>query len=375
MRTPERTEWSVADPGDVGLDPDALADAVEYALLHGTPPDQVAYDFSNVGWTESEGEYGELIGPMPDRRGGPAGVVLKEGRPVAEWGDSTRVDHAFSVAKTFLALLAGVAVERGRIDDVADPVADYVDDGGFDSAHNAAVTWEQFLRGTSEWEGTLFGKPDAVDRNRGVGKSGDPEKSESRRLREPGTFWEYNDVRINRLALSLLRAFATPLPRVLAHAITDPIGASRTWEWHGYHNAAVEVEGQSMRSVSGGGHWGAGLWLSARDLARVGQLLLNRGRWGDRRLLPDGWVDRMTTPGDVNPDYGYLTWLNTGRRAWPDAPESSVAALGFGANVCWVDPDHDLVVVARWLERPADAEGPARPVQNELFRRVLSALP
>jgi CubicO group peptidase (beta-lactamase class C family) len=162
-----------------------------------------------------------------------------------------------------------------------------VDDDGFDSEHNRTITWKQFLQGTSEWEGTPFGKPDAIDRNRPTGhEEGELGNRGSRALREPGTYWEYNDVRVNRLALALLRVWVKPLPRVLAHEVMDPIGATRTWEWHGYYNSDVVVAGRSTKSVSGGGHWGGGLWASTRDLARFGQLLASRGRWGEKGSSP-----------------------------------------------------------------------------------------
>ena len=54
----------------------------------------------------------------------------------------------------------------------------------------------------------------------------------------------------------------------------------------------------------------------------------------------------------LNPEYGLLTWLNTGRRQFPSAPESSFAARGAGSNVIWIDPEHDLVVVVRWIDKP-----------------------
>lgn len=111
-----------------------------------------------------------------------------------------------------------------------------------------------------------------------------------------------------------------------------------------------------MRSVSGGGHWGGGLWISARDLARFGHLLLRGGRWGGTRILSESWVDRMTSPCPIKSDYGYLVWLNDGGDQWPDAPESSYAAVGFGLNLVWVDPEHDLVAVLRWLD-PGGGEG------------------
>ncbi len=342
-------DWTVADPEPAGLDPTALAEAVAYAKAHETPPEQVAYDFSNTHPWNGDGPLGAALGPMPDRRGGPAGVVLHEGTPVVEWGDTLRVDHTFSVAKTFLSLLAGLAWDRGLIEALSDPVCEYVDDGGFDAEQNASITWAHLLHGTSEWEGTLFDRPDSVDRNRPVGReAADLGERGDRPLREPGTYWEYNDVRINRLALSLLRVWEKPLPRVLAHELMDPIGATR-WEWHGYYNSDVRVNGTRMRSVSGGGHWGGGLWIAARDLARVGQLLLGRGEWEGNRLLSSEYVDWMTEPCPIEPGYGGLVWLNTENR-WESAPESSYAALGYGRNVLWVDPENELVAVLRWLE-------------------------
>lgn len=380
-----------ADPEAADVEPDRLADAVVYAKTHDTPAHQVRYDFSDDAWAEAEGEHGGRIGPMPDRRGGPAGVVLHEGRVVAEWGDTTRVDHAFSVAKSFLSICAGVAYDRGLIADVSDLAADYVADlddsavgGTFEGDHNGAIRWEHLLQQTSEWEGTLFGKPDSVDRNRAVGKETEAEKGAHRDLREPGTFWEYNDVRINRLALALLRVHGKPLPRVLAHEVMEPAGATRTWEWHGYHNSDVLVDGTRMRSVSGGGHWGGGFWGSARDLARAGQLLANRGQWGEKQLLSEEWVQMATAPCGVQPTYGYLFWLNTDRALWPSAPASCFAMLGHGRNVVWVNPEDDLVAVLRWLRSPEEGEfadddryggdSRAMPIQDGFYRRLLDAV-
>jgi CubicO group peptidase (beta-lactamase class C family) len=357
LSLPPRTGGRGADPAAAGVDPDGLAAAVEFARTNATPPDHVAYDYSNQDpWDGDPEEYAGALGPFPDRRGDANGIVVRDGDLVAEWGDTERVDHCFSVAKSVLSAVAGVAYDRGLIDPER-RVAEDVDDGGFDSEHNAAITWEQFLQGTSEWEGTLFGKPDAVDRNRPVGSvEADPDERGTRELEAPGTHWEYNDVRINRLALSLLRVWAKPLPRVLAHEVMDPVGATRTWEWHGYYNSDVEVEGHTMKSVSGGGHWGGGLWASTRDLARFGQLLANRGSWDGKRVLSEAWIDRATAPCDVEPGYGYLFWLNAGRETWPAASERAFAARGHGANEVFVDPAEDLVVVLRWVD-PDAVEG------------------
>ncbi|MEF8841084.1 MAG: serine hydrolase [Haloarculaceae archaeon] len=367
-------EFERRSPEAVGLDPERLREAVDYAKVNDTPAEQVRFDLVNrERYDESEGEHGEIIGPMPERRGSANGLVLKDGHLVAEWGDTTRVDHAFSVTKSVLSLVAGVAHDRGLFD-VEDPVGEYVDDGGFDSPHNATITWEQLLQGTSEWEGTLFDKPDSVDRNRTVGEdASELGERGDRELREPGAYWEYNDVRINRLSISLLRVLREPLPDVLRESIMDPIGASADWEWHGYRNSTVEVDGREIESVSGGGHWGGGLWIPTRDLARVGLLALARGRWNGDRVVSESWMDASTTPCPVKPTYGYLWWLNTGGELWPSAPESSFAAIGHGSNVLWIDPEHDLVAVVRWLRAP-EADRADYPVMDGFFERLLDAV-
>ena len=333
-------EWASREPGTVGMSEARLAEAVDFALANeaDTPIDLQGFLEGRFGGLAHQ----EIIGPMKDR-GPMAGLVLRHGYVVAEWGDTRRVDMAFSVSKSFLATMAGLALDRGLIAELGDRVAGYVDDPGFASEHNAPITWHMLLRQTSEWEGTLWGKPDTADRREGV----------DRPLRAPGTFWEYNDVRVNRTALSLLWVWREALPVVLEREVMRPIGASTSWRWHGYENSWVEVDGRRVQSVSGGGHWGGGVWISTRDLARFGYLHLRRGSWGDRRLLSERWVELIREPEPLNPSYGYMWWLNTERRQWPSLPEGSFAALGGGDNVVWVDPTTDLVVVVRWIARPA----------------------
>jgi CubicO group peptidase (beta-lactamase class C family) len=333
-------QWSRRDAEAVGMNPRGVAGAVAFAQanenrfsrnLH----QQIAQNVANE-------PYPDTLGPIRDR-GGPAGIITRHGYIVAEWGDVERVDMTFSVSKSYLSALAGLALDRGLIHDVNDSVRQYVRDGGFDSEHNAGITWRQLLSQTSEWEGTLWDKPDVADRRAG----------RDRQLQAPGTFWEYNDVRVNRVALALLRVWGRPLPEVLKQEIMDPIGASHTWQWHGYRNSFVDLDGKQVQSVSGGGHWGGGVWASTRDHARFGLLFLRRGAWGNQRILSERWLQLMTTPTDIKPVYGFLWWLNTDRKQYPSASAGSFFALGSGGNVIWVDPQHDLVVVVRWMDNRA----------------------
>jgi CubicO group peptidase (beta-lactamase class C family) len=346
-------DWATGEPAALGLDPDRLAAAAAFHLAHASPwpRDFITRSRRYIG-VEDEPPDSEVLGPIRPR-GGPNGLVVRHGQIAAEWGDTARADMTFSVAKSYLAVLAGIAVEQGLIRSIDDPVRRHALDDGFESPHNQPITWRQLLQQTSEWHGTLWGKADSIDYNRDVGKSelGHATKGTPRPLHAPGTYWEYNDVRVNRLSLSLLRLFREPLDAVLRRTIMDPIGASATWEWRPYRNAWITIDGQRMPAVPGGSHWGGGLWMSSRDHARFGLLMARGGVWGGRRLVSQAWIDEMRRPCPLNPQYGLLWWLNTNRASLPSAPERSFAARGAGSNVIWIDPHTDLVVVVRWIHK------------------------
>ena len=333
--------WQRREPAEAGFSPVLLEEAIDYAVMNETdiPTDLRAYLESRSTGRDDQ----EITGSVKDR-GSMNGLVLHRGYVVAEWGDTSHVDMAFSITKSFLSTVIGLAVDRGLIPDLEGRVADTVDDGGYDSEQNAPITWLHSLRQTSEWGGELWGKADTADRREGV----------DRELQIPGTFWEYNDVRVNRTALSAARVWERSLADVLDREIMTPIGASRSWRWHGYRNSMVEIGGGEVESVSGGGHWGGGLWISSRDLARFGLLYLRCGVWREEQLLSEEWIDAATTPGELNPTYGHMWWLNTDGELWPSAAEESFGARGGGANLLWIDRALDLVVVVRWIQPGAE---------------------
>jgi CubicO group peptidase (beta-lactamase class C family) len=341
-----------------------LLEAVRFAERHETPWPRDLRAHLEGGHFERAPDN-EILGPIR-ARGAPNGLILHRGERIASWGDTQQVDFTFSVAKSYLSLLAGVAVADGLIADLDEPVRRTVDDGGFDGPHNGAITWRHLLQQTSEWSGTLFGKADVIDHNRSLATEGrGAAKGQQRALRAPGTFWEYNDVRVNRLSLALLRVFRRPLPEVFAERIMRPIGASEAWRWHGYRTSSVEIDGRMIESVAGGTHWGGGIEIHAEDQARIGLLMLRRGWWNGAAILAEDWVTQSLAPCALNPTYGFLWWLNTQRLRYPHAPEDSYCAVGAGGNITWIDPAHEIVAVMRWID-PAMVDG--------FIERVLAAL-
>jgi CubicO group peptidase (beta-lactamase class C family) len=290
--------------------------------------------------------YHEIVGPTK-KRGGPAGLIIRNGYIVARWGDCERVDMTFSVTKSFLSTVAGVARDKKLITGIDEPVHKYVWDNTFAGSHNEKITWRHLLDQSSDWSGELFGMHDWADR---PPREGDVSTWSRRTLNEPGSVYKYNDVRVNVLAYSLLHVLRKPLPVVLKESIMDPIGASTTWRWYGYDNMWVNMDGVQVQSVSGGGHSGGGMFINTYDMARFGYLFLRKGKWNGAALISENWVSSVYQSSKANESYGLLWWINKGPSKWQGVSESVYYAAGFGGNYIVIDREHDLVVVTRWLE-------------------------
>lgn len=346
MYFPERNEtWKVAEKGQFKYDASQLSKAVDYANANEYSGSRDLRIAILDGFKQEP--FHKILGPTK-KRGGPAGMIMKNGYVLASWGDTKRVDMTFSVTKSFLSTVAGLAEDEGLIADTKDKVGDYIWDGTFDGEHNSKITWEHLLQQNSDWSGELWGGKDWADR---PPREGGLDDWKFRKLNEPGTVMEYNDVRVNVLAYSLTHVWRKPVPMILKEKVMDPIGATTTWRWFGYDNAWTEVDGIQMKSVTGGGHSGAGLFISTEDMARFGMLFLNNGQWKDQRLISEGWIKKATAPSVPNVNYGYMWWLNqNGPRHWEGVPEHVFYAAGFGGNFIVVDQKSGLVIVTRWLE-------------------------
>jgi CubicO group peptidase (beta-lactamase class C family) len=367
---PPAGTWQTQSAAQLGLSEQAIQNTISFAKAH----EAKASRNGEISQFQSFGRepFSEAVGPLTER-GDASGLIIYKGYLVAQWGQPKRVDIVNSVTKSLLSTLVGLAVDRGLISSTQDTVASYVPfvelynqsiNGvaynasvsniiyPFASAHNRRLTWEVMLRQTSDWEGTLWGKPDWADR-----PQGDIEQYKARTRNEPGAVYKYNDVRVNALALAATSVWRKPLPQVLKENIMDPIGASTTWRWTGYRTSWIVLDGQPVQSVSGGGHWGGGMFMNAFDMARFGLLTLRQGNWNGRQIISRQWVKQALTPTTANTGYGYMNWfLNTDKKLLPSAPASAWVHIGNGTNMIYCDPEHDVVMVVRWIEN-SDMDG------------------
>ena len=335
--------WEEKSPESLNIDSKKLNEAIQFAINN---ENSVENDLRIAIIKSFGNEPNSRIKGPTKKRGNPNGLIIKNGYIIGKWGDIKRVDMTFSVTKSYLSTTAAIAFDKQLIS-LDEKLVNYVWDGKFDDPHNSQITWHHLLNQSSQWSGNLFGTYDWADRPpRGLTL----EEIKKQSLLPPGKDYKYNDVRVNLLSYSLLNVFRIPLPKVLKKYIMDPIGASNTWRWYGYDESMQIIDGVEVQSVSGGGHFGGGMFISSEDHARFGLLFLRDGIWGDERLISSDWIKKMRLPSENNSSYGYMWWLNRGQRKWDGLPENIYYGYGFGGNYVVVVPDNDLVIVARWID-------------------------
>lgn len=376
---PSALHWENKSAAEVGMDSVLLKEAIQYAVDNETkvPKDQEMAQILNF----YKEPLSDGVGPFATRKSS-SGLIIHKGYIIGSWGDVDFAEQTHSVTKSFLSVVVGLAVEQKRIRSIDNKVGDDIqliepydpdtyrrpEDLGkphfltpFASEHNKKITWNHLLRQTSDWEGTLWGKPDWADR-----PNDKPQEWLTRKRNEPGSVYKYNDTRVNALALATTAVFHKPLPDVLRTQIMDPIGASNSWHWAGYRNSWIVIDGQLIQSVSGGGHFGGGLFISAMDMARFGLLTLRNGNWDGKQLIDSNWIKLSKTPTPANTGYGFMNFfLNTDKKFLPSAPETAYAHIGNGTNMIYVDDENDVVIVARWIENSK---------LDEMVKRFLATL-
>ena len=346
---PSKGNWEVKLPSDFNYDSKKIQKAIDFVIENQNNGNKDLRVEILKGFSTEP--YHSIKGPTK-KRGETNGLIIKDGYIIASWGDTKRVDMTFSVTKSYLSAVAGIAVDKSLIRSEKDFVSNYVWDKTFDGEKNSLITWEHLLNQSSDWFGSLFGINHWEDRP-DISKSIDEWRSEPQKV--PGTHYKYNDVRVNVLAYSLLQVFRESLPKVLKKTIMDPIDASDTWRWYGYENSWVNLDGVKTQSVSGGGHNGGGIFISSEDHARFGLLFLNKGMWNGKRIISEEWIKKSISPSETNPEYGYMWWINSKlgedyqTTDWKNVPTNIFYGSGFGGNKVIIIPDENMVIVGRWF--------------------------
>lgn len=180
----------------------------------------------------------------------------------------------------------------------------------------------------------------------------------------PGSAYAYWDSAMNQLGHALTKAAGESIEDLFDRRIAGGIGMNRKqWDWGDY----ATRDGLVINGGSGNGN--KHIFISARELARVGHLFLNRGRWAGRQLISAGWVEAATSvqvPArlrlghvasgiDGRGVYGFNWWVNgikpDGDRLWPGAPLGTFAASGHNNNRMFVVPEWRMVIVRLGLDQ------------------------
>jgi len=294
-------------------------------------------------------------------------VIVRGGRVVAEWNKGVGRDEQLwmaSAAKSVFSCILGIAIEEGRISSADARVVDYFPEamdvpegegpkpGRYVFEKDHAITFRQLISNTS-----------------GYMKPGE----------EPGKVFHYQTFGMNILTHAIARTYglydihdpegSPGFKQLVDEKLRVPIGA--TW---GYYLMNFDHGPKARINIFG---YYDGIQATALDMARLGWLWRNRGRWRDRQLIPEAWLSEATrTAPDIRANcprgqwkYGYAFWTNDWGELWPNLPRDSYAAAGAGSQHIWVCPGLDLVVAQSpglWQEQEENDTGLLRSVVDAL---------
>ena len=256
--------------------------------------------------------------------GSSAVVVLHDGQLVLEWGRTTLKIKSHSVRKSLLSALYGIAIEKGYIDENTTLADLGIDD-------RPPVLSQQ------EKQATIL---DLLQSRSGIYHEAAAESSHMKRRRPsrgvfaPGEHWYYNNWDFNVLGTIFERATNLPIGQAFREWVAEPIGMQ---------DFTAEDVYYSWERVSL--HPSYPFWITARDLARFGQLYLQMGLWDEQQIIPRSWIEKSIEPhpsthneGANESAYGYMWWIH---------PSGAFYAEGYLGQFVIVIPEHKLVIVNR----------------------------
>jgi CubicO group peptidase (beta-lactamase class C family) len=348
-RWPE-PDWSTADAADHGFDVARLEEAVAYAESHESHCLLVVRD-------------GDLV---LERYFGDANANT----PMKSW----------SVAKSHVSAIVGIALERGELGSIDDSIADYLPELAGDPREQ--VTLRHLLSMTAGLYGGVLSDM--------AGMFTAPDMTAHALTTElnaaPGSAWEYSNVAVQMFD-PIFKGLGTRADDYARMHVWEPIGMNASWITDTAGNPALYMN----------------VIASCRDHARFGYLMLRRGCWQGEQVVPQSWVDQAAQPSQaMNLGYGHYFWRGAGdptldlvdstpldRGALhPGAPEDAFCAVGLGGQFIEVVPSLDMVVVRMGHAAVEDLEGNPLPlfeiielldegqqtVHDEIVQRVYAAV-
>jgi CubicO group peptidase (beta-lactamase class C family) len=307
-------------------------------------------------------------------------VVAKEGKLVFEryfsglderWGQAVG-EIAFgpemkhderSVTKSVIGLLVGIAIDRGFIKGIDEPVLSFFPEyADLRSPERDRITLRHLLTMSAGLEWHELDIPYTSESNSENRMDSAPDRYrfvlEQKVLIPPGQSWNYSSGSTELLGAVLKKATGQNLDELARKLLFEPLGISDV-EWHRYPQGDPIAAG--------------GLRLRARDLAKIGQLVLQRGAWNGAQVVPAAWVEAATSPqinDPQSPSYGYQFWLD--RQLVQKSEVHWAVGIGLGGQRLFIAPELDLVVVVNAGLYKSDSQGPVpRAILNQYVLKAI----
>jgi CubicO group peptidase (beta-lactamase class C family) len=291
-------DWVISTPQEHGMDPAKLEKARTYAFAAGRHTQSV--------------------------------VIVRGGEIAAEWyakgsGPSSWA-ASWSVAKSFTSAIVGIAIQQGYIHSVDDPIAKYLPDWAGAGHKNVKIRDILHMASGLRWTENYDSPSDVV--NMVVYAKDELAYARSRpQAAAPGTVWNYSSGDAMVLSGVIQAATGQPLDEYAAKVLFHPLGFSKVQWWR-------DAAGHTLSYCC--------VDTTSRDFARLGLLYLHGGLWGDKRVVPQRWVDDSIQPfGPSHGQYGYMWWLED----FKGVPRDTFLADGHDGQYIFVIPSLDLVVV------------------------------
>src|SRR5215510_311194 len=298
-------------------------------------------------------------------------VVLKDGairhESYADWGGPNTHWISWSVSKSFVSAVIGIALDEGLIKSIEQPVDDYIPALGIEGSAYKGVRIKDILQMSSGagWNEDYSDPNSDIGRFRRIMATGgalNEFPATLKRAREPGTFNHYNSADTQVLGMLLVAVTGRSIADYMQEKLWHPLGMEADGCW------IIDSTGMEMAY--------GGLNAIARDYAKIGELYRLNGKWDGKQIIPETWVRASVTPdapyltpGDTGRGYGYQWWV-------PKGNEGEYSAIGVYNQFVYVNPAKRVVIVKLSANRRyglTNDETSSRSLETDEFLRAIAA--